>query len=219
MHLCAWALECSAVRRACDIGTFESSKGICETCPSGFYQNDIRQTKCVECALGESYINAETACCACDIGTFESSKGICKACPSGFYQNNIHQTKCVECASGECTSMPKQHAVLVTLVRLKAAKVFVKLVRPGSIKIPKVKKSAVILAPHQQKYPTAKVPGANCHRGVPAKWANIYTTPTKTTMRGNVLPVPTVRIAQQSILLRHPPINADITHPDQKAGP
>ena len=38
-------------------------------------------------------------------------------------------------------------------------------------------------------------------------------------MRGNVLPVPTVRIAQQSILLRHPPINADITHPDQKAGP
>ena len=115
--------------------------------------------------------------------------------------------------------MPKQHAVLVTLVRLKAAKVFVKLVRPGSIKIPKVKKSAVILAPHQQKYPTAKVPGANCHRGVPAKWANIYTTLTKTTMRGNVLPVPTVRIAQQSILLRHPPINADITHPDQKAGP
>jgi len=118
-----------------------------------------------------------------------------------------------------CTSMPKQHAVLVTLVHLKAVKVFAKIVRPGSIKIPKVKKSAVILAPHQKKYPTAKVPGANCHRGVPAKWANIYTTPTKTTTRGNVLPVPTVRIAQQSILLRHPPINADITHPDQKAGP
>ena len=56
---------------------------------SGFYQNDIRQTKCVECASGESYVNAKTACHACDIGTFESSKGICKACPSGFYQNDI----------------------------------------------------------------------------------------------------------------------------------
>jgi hypothetical protein len=24
-----------------------------------------------------------------------------------------------------------------------------------------------------EKYPTKKVPGVNCHRGVPAKWANI----------------------------------------------
>ena len=86
---------------ACDIGTVESSKGICETCPSGFYQNDIRQTKCVECASGESYVDAKTACRACDIGTFESSKGICETCPSGFYQNDICQTKCVECALGE----------------------------------------------------------------------------------------------------------------------
>ena len=71
---------------------------------SGFYQNDIRQTKCVECASGESYVNAKTACHACDIGTFESSKGICETCPSGFYQNDICQTKCVECALGESFS-------------------------------------------------------------------------------------------------------------------
>ena len=119
---------------------------------SGFYQNDIRQTKCVECASGESYVNAKTACRACDIGTFESSKGICETCPSGFYQNDICQTKCVECALGESyvdakrenrTSMPKQHAVLVTLVRLKAAKVFAKLVRVVFIKTTYVKQNAL----------------------------------------------------------------------------
>ena len=117
--------------------------------------------------------------------------------------------------------MSKQPAVVVTLVRLAAAKVFVPLARRVSIKttkvkknvlnatvanrssmskppvvivtkvnsevvmalvrhaplvifkIPKVNKNAVILATRLEKYPTTRVQGVNCHRGVPAKWANI----------------------------------------------
>ena len=66
---------------------------------SGFYQNDIRQTKCVECASGESYVDAKTACRACDIGTFESSKGICETCPTGFYQDSKSEKECCNTCS------------------------------------------------------------------------------------------------------------------------
>ena len=71
------------------------------------------------------------------------------------------------------TSIPKQHAVIVTLVRLAAVTVIVQLARLDSIKIPKEKKSAGIPVTCWKKYPTKKAPGVNCHRGVPAKWANI----------------------------------------------
>ena len=64
-------------------------------------------------------------------------------------------------------------AVVVTLVRLVARMAFVKIVRLGFIKIPKVKQIAVTLVPRPEKYPTMKARGANYHRGVPAKWANI----------------------------------------------
>ena len=43
-----------------------------------------------------------------------------------------------------CTSMPKQHAVVVTLVRLAAEMAFAQHARLGSIKIPKAKRHAVI---------------------------------------------------------------------------
>ena len=69
--------------------------------------------------------------------------------------------------------MPKQPAVLVTLVSLAAAKVFVPLAQLVIFKIPKVNKNAVILATRLEKYPTTRVRGVNCHRGVPAKKANI----------------------------------------------
>ena len=72
-----------------------------------------------------------------------------------------------------CTSMPKQHAVVVALVHLVAGMAFAKHVRLDSIKIPKVKRSAVIFVPRLEKYPTKRVPGVNCHRGVPAKQENI----------------------------------------------
>ena len=71
-----------------------------------------------------------------------------------------------------CTSMPKQHAVVVTLVRSAAGMAFVKHARLDSIKIPKEKPSAAKPATRQKKYPTLTVPGVNCHRGVPAKWGN-----------------------------------------------
>ena len=71
------------------------------------------------------------------------------------------------------TSMLKPSAVVVTLEHLAAAKVIVKHAQPVITKIPKVNKNAVIPATRQKKYPTTKAPAANCHRGVPAKWANI----------------------------------------------
>ena len=71
------------------------------------------------------------------------------------------------------TLTPKQHAVVVALVRLAATWESAKHARLDSIKIPKEKQSAVKPATRQKKYPTLTVPGVNCHRGAPAKWANI----------------------------------------------
>jgi hypothetical protein len=71
------------------------------------------------------------------------------------------------------TLMPKQHAVVVTLVRLVAEMALAKIARLGSTKIPKVKRNAVAFVPRPEKYPTMKVQGVNCHPGVLAKWANI----------------------------------------------
>ena len=71
------------------------------------------------------------------------------------------------------TLTPKQHAVVVALVRLAATKASAKNAQLDSIKIPKEKQSAVKPATRQKKYPTKTVPGVNCHRGVPAPRANI----------------------------------------------
>ena len=71
------------------------------------------------------------------------------------------------------TSVPKQHAVSATLVRLAAGKVIAKHARLDFIKIPKVKRSAVTFVPRLEKYPTTNAPDVNYHRGVPAKWVNI----------------------------------------------
>ena len=71
------------------------------------------------------------------------------------------------------TSMPKQPAVIVTKVNLAVTMALVQHVRLASFKIPKVKRNAVTLVPRLEKYPTMRARGVNCHRGVPAKWANI----------------------------------------------
>jgi hypothetical protein len=99
---------------------------------------------------------------------------------------------------GNCTSMPKHHVVIVALVRLVAGMAFVRHARLGSFKIPHIQQSAVISVTWQKKYPTKRVPGVNCPHGGPAKWVNIYTTPTTTTPRGNVWLAPTVPIARHS---------------------
>jgi hypothetical protein len=89
----------------------------------------------------------------------------------------IKRTKAKQTVSNaqweNCTSMPKQHVVVVTLVRLVAGMAFVRHARLGSIKIPKVNRNAMTFVPRLEKYPTMKARGVNCHRGVLAKWANI----------------------------------------------
>jgi len=74
---------------------------------------------------------------------------------------------------GNCTSMPKQHALVVTLVRLATSKAIAKHARLDSIKIPKVKQSAVILVLHREKYPTTKARDVNRRRGECAVSVNI----------------------------------------------
>jgi hypothetical protein len=71
------------------------------------------------------------------------------------------------------TSIPKQHAVVVTLVHLVAGMAFARHARLVFIKIPKVNRNAMTFVPRLEKYPTMKARGVNCHRGVLAKWANI----------------------------------------------
>jgi hypothetical protein len=61
----------------------------------------------------------------------------------------------------------------VILVNLATQRAFAKIARLGFIKIPKERKHAAIPVTPSKKYPTTRVPGVNCHRGVLAKWANI----------------------------------------------
>ena len=65
------------------------------------------------------------------------------------------------------------NVIRAMLAHLAKRKVFVQHAQLVIFKIPKVKRSAVTLVPRQEKYPTIKARGVNCHRGVPAKWANI----------------------------------------------
>ena len=65
------------------------------------------------------------------------------------------------------------NVMLAMLERLAKPGVFVQNARLVFIKIPKGKRSAVTLVPRLEKYRTTKAPVVNCHRGVPAKWANI----------------------------------------------
>ena len=71
------------------------------------------------------------------------------------------------------TLMPKQHAMVVALVRLAAAKAFARNAQLDFTKIPKEKLSAVEPATQQKKYPTKMVPAVNCHHGAHAKKPNI----------------------------------------------
>ena len=75
---------------------------------------------------------------------------------------------------GNRTSMPKQRALVVTLVRLViTATAIAKHARLDSIKIPKVKQSAVIPVLHREKYPTTKARDVNRRRGECAVSVNI----------------------------------------------
>ena len=63
--------------------------------------------------------------------------------------------------------------MLAMLEHLVKPKVFVQNARRVSTKTPKAKQNAVKSVSPLEKYPTTKAPDVNCHRGVPAKWANI----------------------------------------------
>ena len=71
------------------------------------------------------------------------------------------------------SSMLKPPVVIVTKVNLAVTTALVQHAQLVIFKIPKVQRSAEVRVSPLEKYPTTKAPGVNCHRGVPAKWANI----------------------------------------------
>ena len=84
------------------------------------------------------------------------------------------ETRVVSIArSGGRLQKAVRNVIRVMPAHLAKRKVFVQHVQLGSFKIPKVKKNAVAFVLRLEKYPTMKARGVNCHRGVPAKWANI----------------------------------------------
>jgi len=72
------------------------------------------------------------------------------------------------------TSMTKQCVVLATKVHLVVAVVIVRSTHLDLTKTAKEQQHAILLFhAHLKKYPMTNAPDVNCHRGVPAKWANI----------------------------------------------
>ena len=64
---------------------------------SGFYQDTKGLQDCVECKVGEAFVNFKTSCSGCALGTYGSSKGVCSKCPAGTYQDGKGETACKEC--------------------------------------------------------------------------------------------------------------------------
>jgi hypothetical protein len=103
----------SSVCLGCDIGTFGSRKGVCEACPSGFYQNNKGETECIECDM-DTYLNeqgkaskADCVACSKDKSTGTSTANTnelscrCKRQSNGergFYTDSL--SNCQPCPSG-----------------------------------------------------------------------------------------------------------------------
>jgi hypothetical protein len=98
------SIEGAARCDVCDAGTFGKTNGVCAACPIGFYQDSKGNIECVECTLGESYVDAKTACRGCDIGTFGSGNG-CAECPIGFYQDSKGKKECMSCPIGTMSNI------------------------------------------------------------------------------------------------------------------
>lgn len=121
-HLCD---DCSAGKKQvgstcidCQPGKFSvTAQTICQTCSTGFYQDEHAGTFCKGCQYGE-YQNEESqltckkcpfgyfqpidrqgACHKCVTGQYANEEGLqnCKSCPSGHYTDSIGSTSSVEC--------------------------------------------------------------------------------------------------------------------------
>jgi hypothetical protein len=113
----------------CSRGQFWKSRGVCETCPIGFYSTTTGSPSCAwsclqcplgttssngidctECPVGWSnskysnngYATLGYDCYKCPAGYITTSEGnaACEACPAGTYQSTSGQTFCLPCDDG-----------------------------------------------------------------------------------------------------------------------
>ena len=82
LHLAAVHLTNTQVR-GCGLGQFNNSDFDCEACPSGKYQDQPGSaTACASCAVGEKFVDAQTACSACDAGKYALAGNAQTTCKS-----------------------------------------------------------------------------------------------------------------------------------------
>ena len=93
--------------------------------------------------------------------------------PLGFTKTTKVKITASNATEANHSSMLKPPVVIVTQVNMAVTMALVPHAQLVIFKIPKGEQSEVALVPRLEKYPTTKAPGVNCHRGVPAKWANI----------------------------------------------
>jgi hypothetical protein len=93
--------------------------------------------------------------------------------PLGFIKTTKVKITASNATGANRLSMLKPPAVTVTKVNMAVTMALVLPAQLVIFKIPKVKQSAEKIVSPLEKYPTTKAPDVNCHRGVPAKWANI----------------------------------------------
>eukprot|EP00794_Sanderia_malayensis_P007138 gene7138-7943_t len=97
----------------CRVGTFYTSNGACQECPTGSYQDEEAQLSCKSCPAGSVTLfkgatNAKYCQALCEEGSF-SPNGIkpisgCTKCPFGSYQDKNGQSFCVICPYGGNTT-------------------------------------------------------------------------------------------------------------------
>ena len=93
--------------------------------------------------------------------------------PLGFTKTTKVKITASNATEAKRSLMLKPPVVIVTKVNMAVTMALVQHAQLVIFKIPKVKRNAEIRVSPLEKYPTTKAPGVNCHRGVPAKWANI----------------------------------------------
>ena len=84
--------------------------GVAEQCASGFYQEEMGQSHCLECPAGYQSQPDKVTCKACPRGTYAARKAAltCRECGFGKYRNVTAATRCADCSAGQFTDAPAQ---------------------------------------------------------------------------------------------------------------
>ena len=107
VHICVCAV-------ACDVGNFSTVFDLgteCQTCPSGFYTNEIGQSICKLCNPGKYQDEVgKPECKSCKSGLYQSDEGktTCEKCFAGLYSDQVAQEgedTCLNCPNGQFSEL------------------------------------------------------------------------------------------------------------------